>query len=170
DYGDIGYLSGPRRHDVVRLLMAIIERDVASLTDILLVVCRAPAATDAKALERAVDHWMSEYLPENSTSGDRDMGAAATAVMQLLRRFDLSLPSDLAILIRVMIRLEGFGAQLGSTATVEEYLAPFLPEAVREEESLRNALRTVTRSADSWCHSTRVLPRDSGRLGEQLPH
>src|SRR5699024_11969707 len=102
DDGDSGYLSGPRRHDVVRLLMAIIERDVASLTDILLVVCRAPAATDAKALERAVDHWMSEYLPENSTSGDRDMGAAATAVMQLLRRFDLSLPSDLAILIRVM--------------------------------------------------------------------
>lgn len=168
DYGDIGYLSGPRRHDVVRLLMAIIERDVASLTDILLVVCRAPAATDAKALERAVDHWMSEYLPENSTSGDRDMGAAATAVMQLLRRFDLSLPSDLAILIRVMIRLEGFGAQLGSTVTVEEYLAPFLTEYIRDEKSLRNALRKVTRSASSWRQITRDLPRDLGILVQQL--
>lgn len=168
DYGDVGYLSGPRRHDVVRLLMAIIDRDVASLTDILLAVCNAPAATDAKALEREVDRWLSEYLPENSTSGDRDIGAAATAVMQLLRRFDLSLPSDLAILIRVMIRLEGFGAQLGSTVTVEEYLAPFLTGYIREENSLRNAVRRATRSASSWRQVTRDLPRDIGVLVQQL--
>lgn len=168
DYGDVGYLSGPRRHDVVRLLMAVTDRDVAGLTDILLSVCRAPATTDATALERSVDHWMAEYLPENSTSGERDLGAASTAVMQMLKDFDLSLPSDLAMLIRVMIRLEGFGTQLGSTVTMEEYLVPFLTGYVKEENSLRNTVRRARRTASSWRQVTRDLPRDLGILIQQL--
>ncbi|GAA1627396.1 MULTISPECIES: AarF/ABC1/UbiB kinase family protein [Brevibacterium] len=168
DYGDVGYLAGPRRNDVIRLLTAVVGRDVSDLTDILLIVCNAPASTDVKDLEMAVDKWMAQYLPEDTASTDIDLNAAMTACMQLLHDKELSFPSDLAMLVRVMGRLEGFGIQLGSTVTMEEYLGPYLREHMIRENSPKKMLERLVRSTTSWTRMARELPRDIEILVQQL--
>lgn len=168
DYGDVGYLAGPRRNDVIRLLTAVIGRDVSDLTDVIIVVCNAPASTDVKDLEMAIDKWMAQYLPEDTASNDIELSAAMNACMQLLHEKELVFPSDLAMLVRVMGRLEGFGIQLGSTVTMEEYLTPYLRRHVMRESSPKKMLERLVRSTTSWTRMARELPRDIEILVQQL--
>ncbi|WP_453985019.1 ABC1 kinase family protein [Brevibacterium casei] len=168
DYGDVGYLAGPRRNDVIRLLTAVIGRDVSDLTDVIIVVCNAPASTDVKDLEMAIDKWMAQYLPEDTASNDIELSAAMNACMQLLHEKELVFPSDLAMLVRVMGRLEGFGIQLGSTVTMEEYLTPYLRRHVMQESSPKKMLERLVRSTTSWTRMARELPRDIEILVQQL--
>ncbi len=168
DYGDVGYLAGPRRNDVIRLLTAVIGRDVSDLTDVIIVVCNAPASTDVKELEMAIDKWMAQYLPEDTASNDIELSAAMNACMQLLHEHELVFPSDLAMLVRVMGRLEGFGIQLGSTVTMEEYLTPYLRRHLMQESSPKKMLEKLVRSTTSWTRMARELPRDIEILVQQL--
>lgn len=168
DYGDVGYLADPRRNDVIRLLTAVIGRDVSDLTDVIIVVCNAPASTDVKDLEMAIDKWMAQYLPEDTASNDIELSAAMNACMQLLHEKELVFPSDLAMLVRVMGRLEGFGIQLGSTVTMEEYLTPYLRRHVMQESSPKKMLERLVRSTTSWTRMARELPRDIEILVQQL--
>ncbi|GAA3837957.1 AarF/ABC1/UbiB kinase family protein [Brevibacterium ammoniilyticum] len=168
DYGDVGYLAGPRRNDVIRLLTAVIGRDVSDLTDVIIVVCNAPASTDVKELEMAIDKWMAQYLPEDTASNDIELSAAMNACMQLLHEHELVFPSDLAMLVRVMGRLEGFGIQLGSTVTMEQYLTPYLRRHMMQESSPKKMLEKLVRSTTSWTRMARELPRDIEILVQQL--
>ncbi|VEW10657.1 Probable ubiquinone biosynthesis protein UbiB [Brevibacterium casei] len=168
DYGDVGYLAGPRRNDVIRLLTAVVGRDVSGLTDVIIVVCNAPASTDVKDLEMAIDKWMAQYLPEDTASADIDLSAAMNACMQLLHEKELSFPSDLAMLVRVMARLEGFGIQIGSTVTMEEYLGPYLREHAKKENSPQRLFERFVRSTSNWTRMASGLPRDLEILVQQL--
>lgn len=124
DFGDVGFLSGPRRDDVARLLLAVTTRDVAGLTDVILQICEPARAVDAHALESAIDEWLAVHLPAGASTSERDLNGATSAGMQMLHQFELSFPSDLAMLLRVMARLEGFGKQLGSDVTLDDELTP----------------------------------------------
>ncbi|HMR49032.1 MAG TPA: AarF/UbiB family protein [Arachnia sp.] len=168
DYGDVGFLPESGRQDVARLLLAVTTRDVPGLTDVLLEICHAPATTDTHALENAVDTWLTNHLPAHSATGDRDLNAAMTAGMEVLHRFELRFPSDLAMLLRVLARLEGFGAQLGSTMTPEELLGPFLRRLTLQQNDLSHIAQRLMRVVAGWGRLARDIPRDLSGLLQQL--
>lgn len=168
DYGDVGFLSQSGRQDVSRLLLAVTTRDVPGLTDVLLEICHAPGTIDSRALESAVDTWLTNHLPERSATVDRDINAAMTAGMEVLHRFELRFPSDLAMLLRVLVRLEGFGAQLGSTMAPEELLGPFLRRLVMQQNDLPHIAQRALRMLAGWGRLTRDIPRDLSGLLQQL--
>ncbi|MFT3968820.1 MAG: AarF/UbiB family protein [Micropruina sp.] len=167
DFGDVGFLSGGRRDDVARLLLAVTSRDVAGLTDVLLQICEPATAIDTHALESAVDEWLAVYLPAGSGTADRDLNGAMSAGMQLLHQFELSFPSDLALLLRVMARLEGFGKQLGSGATIDDELAPFIKDFMAQEYDPTHLAQRAGRALLAFRQVARDLPRDLiGILGD----
>ena len=168
DYGDMGFLSKSSRDQVARLLLALTARDVGGLTNIVLDICKAPETTDADAVEGAIDAWLTQYFPENTASRDRDLNAAMVAGMEYLHEFDLSFPSELAMLMRVMVRLEGFGKQLDSTVTTEEQLGPFLQKFILRENDLSHLTQRVMRQVAELGQIARDLPRDVGGLMRAL--
>lgn len=168
DYGDVGFLSQSGRDEVARMLLAVTTRDVPGLTDVVLEICRPSGSIDSHGLESAIDTWLATYLPEHSSSGERDINAAMSAGMQVLHDFDLKFPSDLAMLLRVMARLEGFGSQLGSTVTPEEALGPFLRRLVLAQNDLSHLAQRLLRLGTWLGQSARDLPRDLSMFVQQM--
>lgn len=160
DFGDVGFLSGPRRDDVARLLLAVTTRDVAGLTDVVLQICEPARAVDTHALEGAIDEWLAVYLPAGASTAERDLNAATSAGMQMLHQFELSFPSDLAMLLRVMARLEGFGKQLGSDVTLDDELAPFIKQFMGQEYDNAHLAQRAARALMGFRQVARDLPRD----------
>lgn len=160
DFGDVGFLSGPRRDDVARLLLGVTTRDVAGLTDVVLQICEPARSVDAHALESAIDEWLALYLPVGASTSERDLNAAMSAGMQMLHEFELGFPSDLAMLLRVMARLEGFGKQLGSDVTLDDELAPFVKEFMRQEYDRAHLTQRAVRALMGFRQVARDLPRD----------
>ena len=58
-------------------------------------------------LRSDVEAWMNRYLLVGV--GELDMTAIVSSGMELLHRRKLVLPADLALLFRVLLRLQGLG-------------------------------------------------------------
>ncbi len=160
DFGDVGFVAGPRREDVAAMLLAIASRDVAALTDVVLDVCPTRGNVDVAEMESAIEEWLATYVPEGSGSRDRDLKTAVSAGAMVLRDFGLSLPADVTMLLNVVMRLEGFGRKLGSAQTIDDQLRPFAGRYIREEHSPQKLVQRAIRSVTRWRHLARDLPRD----------
>lgn len=168
DFGDVGFLSGPRRDDVARLLLALTSHDVPAFTDVILDVCAPRGPIDSDALEGAVDVWLATYLPEDAGSAERDLNAATSAGLQLLHDFGLTFPPELAMVVRVMVRLEGFGKQIGNTVSVDDQLGPFIRQFMADESSPEKLAKRAVRTVMAWRQLARDLPRDLSSVMTQL--
>lgn len=167
DFGDVGFVSGPRRDDVAGILLAVASHDVAALTDVVLDICAPPGQIDTDALEGAIEEWLANYLPQGSGSRNRDLKAAMNAGVTVLRSFGLSLPADITMLLNVVVRLEGFGRLIGSSQPLDQQLEPFIQRFVHDENSPQKLFRRAIRSVMGWRQFARDLPRDiSGMLAQ----
>ena len=71
------------------------------------------------------------------------------------------LPADLALLFRVLLRLQGLGRGVGTEVRVTELLEPYVRRMLPERFDPRRIARQVGRSARSWDHLVPVCPTSS---------
>ena len=109
DFGMMGRLSESRREQIVRLLSAMVNKDVGGVTDILL-DWAGDTNAEVDNLTVEVDAFLDSYhgvplkqLKLASMLGD---------ITIIMRNHQLTLPPDLTLLFKVFITLEGLGRQL----------------------------------------------------------
>ncbi len=124
DFGDVGRLSSTRRLQLENLVIAVGTRDVDALIDVFVEMTSPPPGTDMQELRSDVEAWMNRYLLVGV--GELDMTAIVSSGMELLHRRKLVLPADLALLFRVLLRLQGLGRGVGMSVRVTELLQPYL--------------------------------------------
>ena len=56
---------------------------------------------------------------------DMDLGGALTALFTIIRRYDITLPPALSLLLRTLIELEGTAQRFSPEFSLAEVLAPF---------------------------------------------
>ena len=84
----------------------------------------------------------------------------------------LVLPADLALLFRVMLRLQGLGRSLGTDVRLTELLTPYVDEMLADRFDPDRMARHAVRTARSWQRLVESLPDqllatlDRARTGE----
>jgi ubiquinone biosynthesis protein len=86
----------------------------------------------------------------------------------ILRRHHLTFPSDLALLFRVLLRLQGLSQQLGTEVSISELLDPYLRRMTIEHLDPRRLAERVVRTAKSWDRLFTTLPDDVRKVFEQI--
>jgi ubiquinone biosynthesis protein len=148
DFGDVGRLTGARKAQLEDLLLAVGSRDVDELTDIVIELTHAPADLDVDRLNGQIGTWLNRYL--GGSIADLDMVGAANAGMQILHSDRLSFPGDLALLLRVLVRLQGLGRALGAQVSLTELLQPYLRKMAVDRLDPRTLGRRAVRTLRSW--------------------
>lgn len=128
DFGMVGRLSLPRRAQVVDLLDGLVRRDAVAVTEVLLDWTQE-TQTDEAALAADVDDFIDHY--HGVPLAQLDLAAMLGEVAALLREHKLALPPDLALMIKVMVTLEGMGRRLDPEFDMASEAAPFLHQALR---------------------------------------
>jgi ubiquinone biosynthesis protein len=166
DFGDVGYVSAPRRAQLEELVIAAGTRNVDELTDTILEMTMPPPGVDITQLRGDVDIWLHRYFLAGV--GHLDVTAILTSWSQMMHDYQLVLPSDLALLMRVMLHLQGLGRGVGTELRATELLAPYLRRIMLErfdpERIARRALRTVR----AWDHLLQTLPEQIQATFERL--
>ncbi|QOW21020.1 ubiquinone biosynthesis protein UbiB [Lysobacter avium] len=161
DYGMVGRLSDARRNQVVGLLDALVMRDAARVTDVMLEWATQPNA-DESQMALDVDALVDQY--HGVALGQLNLATMLIDVTVLLRANRLALPADLALMIKVFVTLEGLGRSLDPDFDMASEAAPFLRRAMlqryRPATVLRDGIRTLADTAEIMS----VLPRDIRRL------
>ena len=96
------------------------------------------------------------------------MNGIITSGMQLLHDHRLVLPADLALLLRVLLRLQGLGRGVQTEVRVTELVEPYVHQMMAERFDPRRIARQVGRSVRSWDHFISGLPDDLRAILEQI--
>jgi len=160
DFGMVGFLSATRRREFLDILQAVVTRDTDLAVSVLLGWTDADVDTDLLAQDCAgfIDRYHGLPLSEFDTAellGD---------LLSLVRENDLFLPSDVAMLLKVFLSLDGLGRLLDPNFVMAKHLEPFARAAWREQHS---PLTVVRRGMRGFGALLQTLPGDLKQLARQ---
>lgn len=156
DFGDVGRLTNRRRQQLGTMVIAIGTRDMDSLIDVIVELTKPAPGVDMGELRASIETWLNRYLLVGVS--DLDMTAILTGGMEILHQHKLVLPADLALLFRVVLRLQGLGRGVGTEVRVTELLQPYVRQMMAQRLDPDRVARQVSRSARSWDHLAEGLP------------
>ena len=166
DCGMVGRVDEGLRSHVEELLLAAVEHDGRALCDVVLRIANAPADVDRKSLQAELEEFLEDYVYRELV--DLEVGSALRALFGLIRRYQIALPPNLALLLRTIIVLEGTSKVLDREFSIAALLAPFYRRAVRRRFAPRRIWSRVTRSGRDWERLLLGLPSDLQQVLDHL--
>ncbi len=149
DFGMVGRLTEDRRDQVVSFLYGMInqmpERVVQILEDWSDVI-----QTDEQQLSIEIEAFVDQY--SSLALKEVNLPMMMGDLMEILRDHDLSLPPDLALLIKAYITLDGFGRHLDPDFQVLVFATPYIQQLMvnryRPDAIARRGWRNVLSMVD----------------------
>ncbi|QCU72473.1 ubiquinone biosynthesis protein UbiB [Luteimonas yindakuii] len=168
DFGMVGRVSERRRMQVAQLLYGLVDQDAEAVTDILLEWTDGESGVDEGRLQVEVGSLIDQYrgLPLKELR----IPLMLADVAGLLRRHALTLPPDLALMIKAFLTLEGLGRQLDPDFDMATEARPFLRRAMLERWSPRILARRGRRTVSGALDLLGDLPRDLRRMMQAARH
>jgi len=161
DFGMVGRLGPVRRNQVIDLFAGLAQMNEEAMLDTLL-DWAGDANVDEAKLAADVSTLVFDY--EGVPIKDIRIGPVLGQFAAIIREHSIVMPSDLTLMFKAMITMEGLGRQYDPELHVVEHLTPILRRAIAQRYRPsavvvrgRNALGEVVNLMSS-------LPRDLGRL------
>jgi ubiquinone biosynthesis protein len=179
DFGMVGRLSSRRREELLQLLLGLVERQPQTVADVLLDWTGDDHSVNLSQLETEIEAFVDQY--HGTPLAELSLGQMLTDVTAILRDHRLGLPSDLALLIKAFISLEGMGRGLDPNFHMATEATPMLRKVVRAryrpELVAKRAWQTVRRTlamVEQLPHDISTLLRNARRgrvhVGIELAH
>lgn len=166
DAGMVGRLDARLRERIERAATAVMRGDAATLTELVMQVGDVPPRLDAEALEAEIGEHLSFYwgMPLEQFQ----LGTALNDLTEAIRRFQVMLPPPLALLLRVLVMLEGTGRLLSPKFNLVELLEPYRRTLVLKRLTPKRMWRRSLLALQDWEDLIRGMPRQLGSLLRML--
>lgn len=162
----VGSLSEGLQEALLRIGLAVGQKDTGALVDELFALGVAGKQARQAVLERDLDHLLEQYA--DKTIQDLAAAQVTGAVMEIVRRHRLQLPSDLLMLLRVVAMSELLGARLDPDFRLFEFAAPYLRQFWLKRRSPQAIALRVGRAALEASQLGLDLPRRITHLLNRL--
>ena len=128
DFGMVGVLDKRTQEQLADLLIAINHVDADRLVDVFLDLGVTRKRIDRVLVRRDIERLLSAYwgLP----LGELKVAALLNDVYTVMRRHQLHLPSNLALLLKTVIMIEGVGVNLDPDFRLTQSLTPYTERLV----------------------------------------
>ena len=143
DFGMVGRISERLREDIEAMLVAIVNQDVMMLTTLIKRVGQCPIDLNDGALSTEVADFVSNYSTQ--VLSQFDMSGALKDFIDIVRRFQITLPGEVSVLIKVLITLEGTNRLLDPDFSLMEIMKPFQRMLILKRLSPTRQMRKMRR-------------------------
>ncbi len=179
DFGMIGRVTPGRREELLQLLLGLVERHPQSVADVLVDWAGDAHRLDTGALENEIEAFVDQY--HGAPLAELDLGRMLSDVTTILREHRLGLPSDMALLMKALITLEGMGRGLDPAFHMTSEALPILRKVARDRyrpgvmaKRVRQTLRRTLAVAEQLPHDVSRLLRNARRgrvqVGIEVAH
>jgi ubiquinone biosynthesis protein len=158
DCGQVGRIDDELRDEVETLLLAIVENDSTQVTEQVLSLGSVPPDFNRERLRTDLDDFMADYV--GHPLSEINVGQALTSLIEIIRRYHITLPPPLAVLLKTIIVLEGTSRRFSPGLSLAELMQPFCQRMVLRRLSPKRMVRRVRRTYRDWDRLISALPRD----------
>jgi ubiquinone biosynthesis protein len=166
DFGMVGALSDEMKALGTRLVMAVIRKDVDAISDALLDMGIAQKKVNVDELKKDISRLILKYY--DAPIEEIRIGETMTMMLQLARKYQVRVPSEIVILAKTLITLEGILAALAPDVNMVELARPYVNEILRETYSIKGLKNGIVRSIEKLIDYGWGLPRHSLKVLEML--
>ncbi len=177
DFGMVARLDESLREDIEDMLIAIVSQDAQRLTSLVMRLGAVPPGLDEAALSVDLSEFVVHYA--NQPIDTFDLGGALTEMIEIVQRYRIALPSSLAMLIKVLVMLEGTARILEPNFSLMELIQPYQKKMLLRRMSPARQMRKVRRIYSEMEQLAEILPRrlrdilqqvDTGKFDVHLDH
>jgi ubiquinone biosynthesis protein len=156
DAGMVGRLDEDLRDRLELLIVAVYHRDAIRLTEAIRTIGTSPP-NDPEGLRTEVVDFVNDFADQPLV--ELDLSSALNRMTDIIRRFGILLPPEVAMLLRTLVVLEGSARQLSPRFS----LAEVINVHVREHgvgQLWKRFRRKIQRTARDWDRFLTDLPRE----------
>ena len=177
DFGNVGRIDERLREDIEEMLLAIISQDAGHLTRIVMRVGATPPDLDEVLLTSDLGDFVADYGTQSLTRFD--LSGALNEITEMIRRHEITLPTQVAMLIKTLITLDGTARLMNPRFSLVEVMAPFRHKLMWRRLSPARRIKKLHRLYNELEYLAEVLPHRlmeivdqirTGRLDVHLEH
>jgi ubiquinone biosynthesis protein len=125
-----------------------------------------PAGLDESALSVDLAEFVAHY--GNQSLESMDLGAALNDMIEIIRRYRIVLPAPVAMLLKVLIMLEGTAKLLSPKFSLLTVLEPYRRKMAMRRMSPKRHLRKMRRIVGEMEQLAELLPRRLREILQQI--
>ncbi len=154
----VGRLDDDLKLQLTELLLSVLRRDVDHIISQLLYSGDLHDDSNLKSLKRDLTEFIDDYY--DILLQDLKVGKLLIEFVEILTEYRIKFPSNLMLLSRALIAMEGIGRQLDPDFNMVEQLKPFAEQIVKDRYSPKNVAKDVARTLQSYQSLGKSLPKD----------
>jgi ubiquinone biosynthesis protein len=166
DFGMVARLDETLREDIEDMLIAIVSQDPQQLTSLVMRLGSVPPGLDEPALCVDLAEFVSHYA--NQPIEAFDLGGALCEMIEIIQRYRIVLQPPFAMLMKVLVMLEGTARMLQPNFSLMELLQPYQKKMMRRRLSPARQIRKARRIYSEVEKLAEVLPRRLREILQQV--
>jgi ubiquinone biosynthesis protein len=157
DLGMVGRLS-PRLRDLAAdVMVAAVRRDYDAIADAMLAIATTTERIDMDAFRSEVALLADKYLGKQLK--DIELSVLIRDLVQAATKYGLEIPSELSLVAKAMMTVEGIGKQIDPTLDVFEETKPFFIGLLRKRYSPERIGNKLLRRFEKLSEVTYDVPQ-----------
>ena len=157
DFGMVGRIDEPLRELIEEMLSAVVNLDAVHLTAIVTRIGSVPPDLDQASLSVDMTDFLAHYAHQHID--ELELGGALNEMIEIIRRYHIMLPARIAMLIKVLVMLEGAARLLNPRFSLVEVMRPYQRQILLRRLSPVRQLRRLRRLYSELERLADVLPR-----------
>ena len=162
DCGMVGRLDESLRQDIEQALLAVVNGDTDVLVDVIMRRGATPDDLEPDELRLDVEDFVDVYAQQSLD--EFDLSGCLNGIVEIIRRHGIVLPSKIAMLLKVLIMLEGTAQQLSPKFNLAELIEPYGRKSFLEKYSPQRLFQQAQTRYRDWDNLIEILPRDAADI------
>ena len=177
DFGMVGRIDEKLREQVEEMLLAIVNHDSLQLANVITRIGSIPESLDYASLTSDVADFVSHYAHQRIDQ--LDLSSALTEMIEMIRRYKILLPAQIALLLKVLVMLEGTARLACPTFSLMQVMKPYQQTMLWHRISPARRFKKLQRIYGEVEDLVEILPRrmreilrqvQSGKFDVHLDH
>ena len=166
DFGVMGRIRPRERELLTRMIVGIVGGDPPRVADAVVGLTEPTRRIDRNALEDQIFDLIDRYADRAIETVD--VGGLFGELVDVVVSNGLRIPTNLLLMTKALITIEGIGLQLYPEFNMIEMLRPFVGRIVRDQLKPRRLARDLYELAEDYRDLVRDFPNDTREIARQL--
>ncbi|WP_406660682.1 AarF/ABC1/UbiB kinase family protein [Methanolobus sp. ZRKC3] len=156
DFGMAGFLSSDLKKLLIDELIAVIKGDTVLYIELLRDLGSIDESVDMQSLKIDIDHLLYKYYGRSLKQ--LNTASILEEMIGMLRKHQVRVPSNVALLSKGVMTVEGFGGMMDPGINMTTIAEPFARRAIDNRLKFRNIADGTYKDLNSWLRLAHRVP------------